>query len=426
MNGHECEEVISREQLDVGDISRGNCVINNNNYKTYRNDAKDSETQRFPHRDDVETRRDVIVEDCGMNKDEITTAENMSSFSTETCGLSATMTSRKTVPLTFSIDRIMDTHNDGVGRIRKGSTTDDDVTSEVPHRASEEQRTQSRPSWKQRGLPFRCQKFDEDTSSSESAELSWISRQQTTELAQLVSETRLRRQHASFGCSPPSQSVSAFLSHVSPLQLLYRHLQSSVASSWLDAAAAARYASFASDPPRCSATMLSGQLRHTADPDCRFAVQSPYSRTSADERLNATTACDWRNKRRVTATAAPTYAASGALDLSRRSTHNPPSLTNDVTSGLEMTPSSKTVSAESDRALWIPVVDLKGSLENIINQDTERPIKQISCPVCGKMFNAHYNLTRHMPVHTGIRPFICKVGQSRALRQCVIIIISSH
>lgn len=25
------------------------------------------------------------------------------------------------------------------------------------------------------------------------------------------------------------------------------------------------------------------------------------------------------------------------------------------------------------------------------------------------MFNAHYNLTRHMPVHTGARPFVCKV-----------------
>jgi len=25
------------------------------------------------------------------------------------------------------------------------------------------------------------------------------------------------------------------------------------------------------------------------------------------------------------------------------------------------------------------------------------------------VFNAHYNLTRHMPVHTGARPFVCKV-----------------
>lgn len=26
-----------------------------------------------------------------------------------------------------------------------------------------------------------------------------------------------------------------------------------------------------------------------------------------------------------------------------------------------------------------------------------------------KVFNAHYNLTRHMPVHTGARPFVCKI-----------------
>lgn len=35
--------------------------------------------------------------------------------------------------------------------------------------------------------------------------------------------------------------------------------------------------------------------------------------------------------------------------------------------------------------------------------------KTFTCPQCGKVFNAHYNLTRHMPVHTGARPFICKV-----------------
>ncbi|KAJ8047081.1 Fez family zinc finger protein erm [Holothuria leucospilota] len=35
--------------------------------------------------------------------------------------------------------------------------------------------------------------------------------------------------------------------------------------------------------------------------------------------------------------------------------------------------------------------------------------KAFVCPECGKVFNAHYNLTRHMPVHTGARPFVCKV-----------------
>lgn len=36
-------------------------------------------------------------------------------------------------------------------------------------------------------------------------------------------------------------------------------------------------------------------------------------------------------------------------------------------------------------------------------------VKTFTCNHCGKVFFAHYNLTRHMPVHTGARPFICKV-----------------
>uniref|UniRef100_A0A1B0GQT9 C2H2-type domain-containing protein n=1 Tax=Phlebotomus papatasi TaxID=29031 RepID=A0A1B0GQT9_PHLPP len=35
--------------------------------------------------------------------------------------------------------------------------------------------------------------------------------------------------------------------------------------------------------------------------------------------------------------------------------------------------------------------------------------KTFSCQECGKVFNAMYNLTRHMPVHTGARPFVCKI-----------------
>lgn len=35
--------------------------------------------------------------------------------------------------------------------------------------------------------------------------------------------------------------------------------------------------------------------------------------------------------------------------------------------------------------------------------------KSHTCEHCGKVFNAHYNLTRHMPVHTGARPFLCKI-----------------
>ncbi|KAK7933483.1 hypothetical protein WMY93_004379 [Mugilogobius chulae] len=39
--------------------------------------------------------------------------------------------------------------------------------------------------------------------------------------------------------------------------------------------------------------------------------------------------------------------------------------------------------------------------------------KNFTCEVCGKVFNAHYNLTRHMPVHTGARPSCAKcVGRA--------------
>ncbi|KZC10402.1 PREDICTED: fez family zinc finger protein 2-like [Dufourea novaeangliae] len=43
--------------------------------------------------------------------------------------------------------------------------------------------------------------------------------------------------------------------------------------------------------------------------------------------------------------------------------------------------------------------------------NTNNKQKTFTCPVCGKVFNAHYNLTRHMPVHTGARPFVCKICQ---------------
>lgn len=43
------------------------------------------------------------------------------------------------------------------------------------------------------------------------------------------------------------------------------------------------------------------------------------------------------------------------------------------------------------------------------NNDQFLKPKTYTCQDCGKTFNAHYNLTRHMPVHTGARPFVCKV-----------------
>jgi uncharacterized Zn-finger protein len=48
------------------------------------------------------------------------------------------------------------------------------------------------------------------------------------------------------------------------------------------------------------------------------------------------------------------------------------------------------------------------SIERLLGSSYEK--KKFECRDCGKQFNAHYNLTRHMPVHTGARPFLCKVG----------------
>ncbi|XP_046562161.1 fez family zinc finger protein 1-like [Haliotis rubra] len=46
---------------------------------------------------------------------------------------------------------------------------------------------------------------------------------------------------------------------------------------------------------------------------------------------------------------------------------------------------------------------------NGLKKPVNKSQKTFTCPECGKVFNAHYNLTRHMPVHTGARPFICKI-----------------
>ncbi|CAH8440085.1 unnamed protein product [Schistosoma turkestanicum] len=53
--------------------------------------------------------------------------------------------------------------------------------------------------------------------------------------------------------------------------------------------------------------------------------------------------------------------------------------------------------------------DAKKSNSELNTSDNTTTNKTYTCPECGKLFTAHYNLTRHMPIHTGARPFICKV-----------------
>lgn len=52
---------------------------------------------------------------------------------------------------------------------------------------------------------------------------------------------------------------------------------------------------------------------------------------------------------------------------------------------------------------------LPGKADHDLSSASPVKGKPFVCPDCGKEFNAHYNLTRHMPVHTGARPFVCKV-----------------
>lgn len=66
-------------------------------------------------------------------------------------------------------------------------------------------------------------------------------------------------------------------------------------------------------------------------------------------------------------------------------------------------PNKTTISKNSSTFGSIPVTSTIST--------TSLPSKQktFACQECGKVFNAHYNLTRHMPVHTGARPFVCKI-----------------
>ncbi|XP_054711067.1 fez family zinc finger protein 1-like [Uloborus diversus] len=79
----------------------------------------------------------------------------------------------------------------------------------------------------------------------------------------------------------------------------------------------------------------------------------------------------------------------------------PPSQTMGPTHSRFVSDPKSTASDSSSRDCPSPVRQQKRSNHN--------KQKTFTCPECGKIFNAHYNLTRHMPVHTGARPFVCKV-----------------
>lgn len=438
---HQSKEV-SMEVVEDDDCCHNSNTINNNNYKVTRDDAKVAETETFASSQDsedveIQSEMKMSVEYTEKNEDK-TTAENLSMLSTvaSDCPSDSSMTlapcsvRQNARPLTFSIDQIMATGHGDVSGQREAATTEDVVTSEGLLRERPQQRGHTRL-WTQSKVPsptaaaaaaaaaaVNHQKFEGNLRNQGAA--SWLNRlqQEASELQQLVATGR-HHQQASVDWRS-SSALSTLISHVSPL-LLYRHLQSSLASSWLDALrhtlpGTSSLSSSSNDQHsqlQQPAMTLLGRRAWHRDSEHRHPVYMPY--TGLSRRTTGTldgnriwqnlTACDWFSRNKVPET--PKYAASGALDLSLRSTvHHHPQSTND-NSAFGMTLSKNSI--EKKQSMWLPTVDLKNSLENIVNQDVERPVKQISCPVCGKMFNAHYNLTRHMPVHTGARPFICKV-----------------
>lgn len=67
---------------------------------------------------------------------------------------------------------------------------------------------------------------------------------------------------------------------------------------------------------------------------------------------------------------------------------------------------------EGQVSYWLQTsrtADKNNHHQQLSQPTTNNQSKVFPCPVCGKTFNAHYNLTRHLPVHTGARPFKCKI-----------------
>ncbi|XP_075152112.1 earmuff [Haematobia irritans] len=96
-----------------------------------------------------------------------------------------------------------------------------------------------------------------------------------------------------------------------------------------------------------------------------------------------------------------TALAAGVAYQSHKRKHSPASSHNNTSSSISdpcSPPEAQRVRADSP-----------SSIDDSPNSVNGGKQKTFSCLECGKVFNAHYNLTRHMPVHTGARPFVCKV-----------------
>ena len=264
--------------------------------------------------------------------------------------------------------------------------------------------------------------------------LGWLSRLQreTVELQRLAAAECRRHQLASSvlawpaTCSYPPLS-SVVISRISPL--LYRHLHQTTGVS----DAAARHSL-----PRATAsrttTTSSSSSSHQAPGVIPLGAgaDAPARRLGAgtDGAMMKSAAGGWSEVRRswmphemapAAAQSADSGAADsgGALDLSTHRRRR--SAVDHLTPVTISLPTASKHGAERkrlDAEQWTPTgsslirADVRSVSVSAQGVAADRTAKQISCPVCSKTFNAHYNLTRHMPVHTGARPFVCKVPAS--------------
>ncbi|XP_011504880.1 PREDICTED: fez family zinc finger protein 1-like [Ceratosolen solmsi marchali] len=95
----------------------------------------------------------------------------------------------------------------------------------------------------------------------------------------------------------------------------------------------------------------------------------------------------------------PGPAPSSTTPTTTQNSRSPP-LTHQETSRLSLSSSSPEEPCTREKK--------NSSPRDAVNSNSAKQ-KSFTCSECGKVFNAHYNLTRHMPVHTGARPFVCKI-----------------
>jgi Fez family zinc finger protein len=145
----------------------------------------------------------------------------------------------------------------------------------------------------------------------------------------------------------------------------------------------------------CAAAQYAALTQHTANSVSLLSSASSSSPTGSLTQLSNLAIQSYHNQsnsmKRVTSPPHEKVTSTSGGKSSRKT-------------ALESPADKKSVSSSSH-------VQSTGSLPAVTSPSSGAVVKPktFACPECGKIFNAHYNLTRHMPVHTGARPFVCKV-----------------